>query len=70
MTTSFIGPHSKGDYLYDIVAMYDHSYFNLQIFTKSIQEVFCDLQVGCAHGGYNYDLLVSWLPERDDHRKT
>ncbi|KAK4755516.1 hypothetical protein SAY87_009273 [Trapa incisa] len=45
MTVSFIGPPSKGDCLYHIVAKYDRNYLKLQTLTKSIQKVSHDLQV-------------------------
>ncbi|KAK4797666.1 hypothetical protein SAY86_029992 [Trapa natans] len=45
MTVNFIGPPSKGDCLYHIVAKYDRSYLKLRTLTKSIQKVSHDLQV-------------------------
>lgn len=42
---SCIGPSSKGDYLYDLVAKYERSCLKLQTFTRSIQEASCDPQV-------------------------
>ncbi|PKI68421.1 hypothetical protein CRG98_011218 [Punica granatum] len=40
ITISCIGPSSKGDYLYDLVARYEQSYLKLQTFTRSIQGPF------------------------------
>ncbi|KAK4802576.1 hypothetical protein SAY86_000779 [Trapa natans] len=45
MTVSFIGPPSKGDHFYRIVAKHERSYLKLKTLAKSIQKVSQDLQV-------------------------